>query len=55
MLEYVSQGSADLPATSNPEVGPDGTGVGWCYLYGVGGRTGGYEVGLCRGMQGRVV
>ena len=39
VLEYLSQVSADLPATAKPQLGPDATGVGWVYLYSLADRT----------------
>ena len=39
VLEYLSQVSADLPATAKPQLGPDATGVGWVYLYALAYRT----------------
>jgi len=33
VLEYLSSGSAKLPPTVKPALGPDATGVGWVYQY----------------------
>jgi hypothetical protein len=39
VLEYLSQVQARLPATAQPALGPDATGVGWVYEYALVDRT----------------
>ena len=51
VLEYLSQVSADLPATAKPQLGPDATGVGWVYLYALADRTGQHDLGQLRSIQ----
>ena len=40
VLEYLNQAARDLPEGVRPELGPDASGVGWVYLYGLRDRTG---------------
>ncbi len=51
VLEYLSQVSADLPATAKPQLGPDATGVGWVYLYALADRTGQHDLSQLRSIQ----
>ena len=51
VLEYLSQVSADLPATAKPQLGPDATGVGWVYLYALADRTGQHDLNQLRSIQ----
>ncbi|MDO7565232.1 MAG: efflux RND transporter permease subunit, partial [OM182 bacterium] len=51
VLEYLSQVSADLPATAKPQLGPDATGVGWVYLYALADRTGQHDLSQLRSVQ----
>ena len=51
VLEYLSQVSADLPATAKPQLGPDATGVGWVYLYALADRTGHHDLSQLRSIQ----
>jgi Cu(I)/Ag(I) efflux system membrane protein CusA/SilA len=51
VLEYLSQVSADLPATAKPQLGPDATGVGWIYLYALADRTGQHDLSQLRSIQ----
>ena len=51
VLEYLSQVSADLPATAKPQLGPDATGVGWIYLYALANRTGQHDLSQLRSIQ----
>ena len=51
VLEYLSQVSADLPATAKPQLGPDATGVGWVYLYALADRTGQHDLSQLRSIH----
>ena len=51
VFEYLSQVSADLPATAKPQLGPDATGVGWVYLYALADRTGQHDLSQLRSIQ----
>ena len=51
VLEYLSQVSADLPATAKPQLGPDATGVGCVYLYALADRTGQHDLSQLRSIQ----
>lgn len=51
VLEYLSQVSADLPATAKPQLGSDATGVGWIYLYALADRTGQHDLSQLRSIQ----
>ena len=40
VIEALSTTGASLPANANPRIGPDATGVGWVFQYGLIDRTG---------------
>lgn len=51
VLEYLNQVAAELPATANPQLGPDATGVGWVYLYALTDRSGQHDLSQLRSLQ----
>lgn len=51
VLEYLNFVSDQLPSSVNPVLGPDATGVGWVYEYGLVDRTGTYDLSQLRTMQ----
>ncbi len=51
VLEYLSQVESSLPATANPQLGPDATGVGWIYLYSLIDRSGQHDISQLRSIQ----
>ncbi|MBV1871320.1 MAG: CusA/CzcA family heavy metal efflux RND transporter [Gammaproteobacteria bacterium] len=51
VLEYLNQVEATLPATANPQLGPDASGVGWVYLYTLIDRTGQHDISQLRSIQ----
>ncbi len=51
VLEYLNQVAGSLPATANPQLGPDATGVGWVYLYALVDRTGQHDLSQLRSIQ----
>jgi len=51
VLEYLSQVQARLPATAQPALGPDATGVGWIYEYALVDRTGRTDLAQLRSLQ----
>lgn len=51
VLEYLSQVAPSLPASANPQLGPDATGVGWIYLYALVDRTGQHDLSQLRSIQ----
>ena len=51
VLEYLSQVQARLPATAQPALGPDATGVGWVYEYALVDRTGRHDLAQLRSLQ----
>ena len=51
VLEYLSQVESSLPATANPQLGPDATGVGWIYLYSLVDRSGKLDISQLRSIQ----
>ena len=51
VLEYLSQVESSLPATANPQLGPDATGVGWIYLYSLVDRSGKHDISQLRSIQ----
>ncbi len=51
VLEYLSQARARLPPGVQPTLGPDATGVGWIYEYGLVDRTGRHDIGQLRSIQ----
>ncbi len=51
VLEALSSISGRLPATANPRIGPDATGVGWVYQYALVDRTGKRDLAELRSLQ----
>lgn len=51
VLEALSSISGRLPATANARIGPDATGVGWVYQYGLIDRTGKRDLAQLRSLQ----
>ena len=51
VLEYLSQVQGRLPATAQPALGPDATGVGWVYEYALVDRTGRADLAQLRSLQ----
>ncbi|MBU2126359.1 MAG: CusA/CzcA family heavy metal efflux RND transporter, partial [Alphaproteobacteria bacterium] len=51
VLEYLSQVQARLPATAQPALGPDATGVGWVYEYALVDRTRRNDLAQLRSLQ----
>ena len=51
VLEYLNQAAARLPASAQPTLGPDATGVGWIYEYALVDRSGQYDLGELRALQ----
>ncbi len=51
VLEYLSQVAPTLPATAQPQLGPDATGVGWIYLYALVDRSGQHDLSELRTIQ----
>ncbi|MBX9707505.1 MAG: CusA/CzcA family heavy metal efflux RND transporter, partial [Caulobacteraceae bacterium] len=51
VLEYLSQVQARLPATAQPALGPDATGVGWVYEYALVDRSGRNDLAQLRSLQ----
>jgi len=51
VLEYLSQVQTRLPATAEPALGPDATGVGWIYEYALVDRTGHHDLAQLRALQ----
>lgn len=51
VLEYLSQVQARLPATAQPALGPDATGVGWVYEYALVDRSGRNDLAQLRCLQ----
>lgn len=51
VLEYLSQVAPSLPASAQPQLGPDATGVGWVYLYALVDRTGRHDISELRSIQ----
>ncbi|MEQ8486760.1 MAG: CusA/CzcA family heavy metal efflux RND transporter [Pseudomonadales bacterium] len=51
VLEYLNYVSGRLPATVNPTLGPDATGVGWVYEYALVDRTGQHDLAELRSIQ----
>ncbi|MFN4352949.1 MAG: efflux RND transporter permease subunit, partial [Hylemonella sp.] len=47
----LSQVQARLPATAQPALGPDATGVGWVYEYALVDRTGRNDLAQLRSLQ----
>ncbi len=51
VLEYLSQAQARLPQGATAALGPDATGVGWVYEYGLVDRTGRHDLSQLRSLQ----
>ena len=51
VLEYLNFVAGRLPAGVTPSLGPDATGVGWVYQYGLQDTTGTYDLQELRSMQ----
>ena len=51
VLEYLSQIQGRLPASAQPALGPDATGVGWIYQYALVDRTGRHDLAQLRALQ----
>jgi Cu(I)/Ag(I) efflux system membrane protein CusA/SilA len=51
VLESLSQVASSLPATAQPELGPDATGVGWIYQYALVDRSGRHDLAELRSLQ----
>ena len=51
VLEYLSQVAPRLPASANPQLGPDATGVGWVYQYALSDPTGQNDLSELRSLQ----
>ncbi len=51
VLEYLSQIQGRLPASAQPALGPDATGVGWIYQYALIDRSGRHDLSELRALQ----
>jgi copper/silver efflux system protein len=51
VLEYLSQVAGRLPPGAKPNLGPDGTGVGWIFEYALVDRSGHYDTAQLRALQ----
>jgi len=51
VLEYLSQIQGRLPASAQPALGPDATGVGWIYQYALVDRSGRHDLAELRALQ----
>ncbi|WLI10317.1 MULTISPECIES: efflux RND transporter permease subunit [Pseudomonas] len=51
VLEYLSQIQSRLPASAQPALGPDATGVGWIFQYALVDRSGGHDLAQLRALQ----
>ena len=51
VLEYLNQVSGSLPAQASSSLGPDATGVGWVFQYGLIDRTGQRDLSELRSLQ----
>ncbi|MCB1158166.1 MAG: efflux RND transporter permease subunit, partial [Leptospiraceae bacterium] len=51
VLEYLNFASAKLPQEAKPRLGPDGTGVGWVYMYTLSDTSGKYDLQQLRALQ----
>ncbi|MEO5856468.1 MAG: CusA/CzcA family heavy metal efflux RND transporter [Chthoniobacterales bacterium] len=51
VLEYMNQAKANLPEDVNPVLGPDATGVGWVFEYGLVDKTGQNSLADLRSFQ----
>lgn len=51
VLEYLNQAASQLPASVQPTLGPDATGVGWVYEYALVDKTGQHDLSQLRSLQ----
>lgn len=51
VLEYLSQAASQLPASVQPRLGPDATGVGWVYEYALVDKSGEHDLSQLRSLQ----
>ena len=51
VIEALSTSGSRLPASANPQIGPDATGVGWVFQYGLVDRTGKRDLAQLRSLQ----
>jgi Cu(I)/Ag(I) efflux system membrane protein CusA/SilA len=51
VIEALSTTGASLPANASPRIGPDATGVGWVFQYGLIDRTGQRDLSELRSLQ----
>src|SRR6202007_3062163 len=51
VLEYLAQVAGRLPREAKPNLGPDGTGVGWIYEYALVDHSGQYDISQLRALQ----
>jgi Cu(I)/Ag(I) efflux system membrane protein CusA/SilA len=51
VLEYLNQAAGDLPEGVTPQLGPDGTGVGWIFQYALVDRSGERDLADLRRLQ----
>ncbi|MFA3791388.1 efflux RND transporter permease subunit [Aliiglaciecola sp. SL4] len=51
VLEYLSQVSARLPESAEPQLGPDATGVGWVFMYALTDKSGQHDISQLRSLQ----
>lgn len=51
VLEYLNQAASQLPASVQPTLGPDATGVGWVYEYALVDKIGQHDLSQLRSLQ----
>ena len=51
VLEYLNTVSAELPASAQPALGPDASGVGWVYQYSLRDTTGRHDLAELRSIH----
>ncbi len=51
LVEALSKIQGDLPASVQPQIGPDATGVGWVYQYALIDKSGKYDLSQLRSLQ----
>ncbi len=51
VVEALSKIQGDLPASVQPQIGPDATGVGWVYQYALIDKSGKYDLSQLRSLQ----
>lgn len=51
VVEALSKIQGDLPASVQPQIGPDATGVGWVYQYALIDKSGQYDLSQLRSLQ----